>query len=117
MEEKHISGSIVESKKEFDATLLSLESACKKGLSLCEKGLQNRLKLPEIYSKLNEIDSLISNSQAKDIVSLVFPTQRKLDKLVADIPDTTPQEKQTYPLMYSRIIYSQLLKSIREILN
>ena len=117
MDERHISGSIVESKKEFDATLLSLESACKKGLSLCEKGLQNRLKLPEIYSKLNEIDSLISNSQAKDIVSLVFPTQRKLDKLVADIPDTTPQEKQTYPLMYSRIIYSQLLKSIREILN
>lgn len=117
MDERNISESIQKAKKEFDETLMDLESACKKGLSLCEKGLQNRLKLPEIYSKLNETDSLISSSQAKDIVSLVFPTQRKLDKLTAEIPNQTQQEKQIYPLMYSKIIYSELLNSIREILK
>lgn len=99
-------------KKQFSENLKILETLAKKGINLCNKAIQNTLAIPEVLTKLNELDQKISSSSAKDAAALVFPTQRQLDLLSKKIPDTSEAEKKLYPLRYSNLIYTELLKSI-----
>lgn len=97
-------------KEMFLANLEELEAISKKGLQLCKTGLENTGRAKEIFSKLQEVDSQILTSKAKDAAALVFPTQRQLDKLSRDLPKEGPLA----PLYMSRLIYTQLQKAVKE---
>lgn len=109
----HSSGtkSIKELKKEFFINLEKLESLSKRGINICRKASENRLRLQEYLGELSKIDSEILNSECKDAASLVFPTQRQLAGLSANLS----QDKQTFQIQYSNLIYSELLKSVRNL--
>lgn len=105
--------SFKEVKENFVKSLEELISLSKKGINLCEKAIQNRTKLLEISSELSQIDSKILNSDAKEAAALVFPTQKQLDKLSKDLPDVENLKS----IYFSRLIYSQILKSAKEYLK
>ena len=100
-------------KKQFADNLDELESIAKKGIEAATKAIQDRTKMAQSLARLNEIDSLIMKSKAKDAASLVFPTKRQLEKIALEIPQTTEWEKSIYPIQYSKLIYKQLLASVK----
>ncbi|MCR5764296.1 MAG: DUF115 domain-containing protein [Treponema sp.] len=99
--------------RSFISNLGTLNDIAKKGISLCNKAIENRLKANEVFKELSLIDAKIMNSEAKDAASLVFPTERKINELTSDLP-ADPQLKSLY---YSKIIYSELKKAIQEYLK
>lgn len=103
--------SVKELKKEFFISLEKLESLSKRGINLCKKAAENRTRLSEYLGELSKIDSEILTSECKDAASLVFPTQRQLAKLSENLS----QDKQTFQIQYSNLIYSELLKSVRNL--
>lgn len=100
-------------KKQFINNLYELESLSKKGIDIATQAITNRTKIAQVILKLNEIDNLIMKSKVKDAASLVFPTKRQLEKIAETIPQTTELEKNIYPIQYSKLIYTQLLSSIK----
>lgn len=100
-------------KFQFKRNLDELEAAAKKGIETATKAIKDRTKTPQSLQKLNEIDRFILESDAKDAASLVFPTKRQLDRLSKEIPQNTEIEKSLYPIQYSKLIYSQLLNSVK----
>lgn len=94
----------------FLENLDELSSLAKKGLQLCKAGLENPVTAASVSAKLQEIDSKIISSKAKDAASLVFPTKRQLEKLTADLPKEGPLA----PLYMSRLIYTELQKAVKE---
>ena len=103
--------SVKELKKEFFSNLEKLESLSKRAINLCKKASENRMRLQEYLVELSKIDSEILNSECKDAASLVFPTQRQLAKLSENLS----QDKQTFQIQYSNLIYNELLKSVRNL--
>lgn len=103
--------SVKELKKEFFSNLEKLESLSKRAINLCKKASENRMRLQEYLGELSKIDSEILNSECKDAASLVFPTQRQLAKLSENLS----QDKQTFQIQYSNLIYNELLKSVRNL--
>ncbi len=99
-------------KKNFFDGLKELGILAKKGVKLCNDGLADRVKLPQIVQKLDELDRMILNSAFKDVTSLVFPTQRQLELLAKDIPNVSQSDRQIYSLRYSKIVYQELFKSV-----
>ena len=99
--------------RSFLQNLETLSELARKGLQLCEKGIRNRLKAPQVFPELERIDRQILCSGAKEAAALVFPTERHLKELSADLP----QEPQLRSLCYSRLIYTELLKAVQEYRN
>lgn len=97
----------------FRSQLDRLMDLAKKGRNLCKKGMQDRLKIPEVNAELTRIDEKILNSDAKDAAALVFPTERQLKELSKNLPDS-PELK---TLAYSDLIYSELIRAIGEYLD
>lgn len=98
---------------EFRNDLNNFCTLAKKGISLCQKAIENRTRANEIFYELNLLDQKIMGSGLKDSASLVFPTQRQLEKLTKNLPE----DKLLNQLYFSRIVYSQILKSAEEILE
>lgn len=94
----------------FISKLGTLSELAQKGIRLCEKGIRNRLKAPQVFQELSGIDRQILCSEAKEAAALVFPTERHLQELSGNLP----QEPQLRSLCYSKLIYSELLKAVRE---
>ncbi len=94
--------------EDFKNILSELKSYAKKGLSLCDKALQNRTLINETYIKLKKIDEYILNSNAKNAAALVFPTQKQLEKIANKINGP----KELYSINYSKLIYQKLIDSI-----
>lgn len=101
-----------EAKKNFSRDLEKLSALAERGINLCQRGIQNRACMADVCKKLNEIDREISSSECKDSASLVFPTERQLEKLSQKISCANENEKSIYPLKFSALIYSELLKSV-----
>ena len=97
----------------FKSQLKMLMDLAKKGRNLCKKGMQDRLKIPEVNSELTRIDSQILSSDAKDAAALVFPTERQLKELSKNLPES-PELK---ALSYSDLIYTELNRAIEEYLE
>ena len=95
---------------DFTNDLQTLYIIAKKGLSLSNEAISNINKIPTIAVELNKLDSQIMNSNIKDAASLVFPTERQLDKEASNIP----KDKLRYSFYYSRLIYTELLNAISE---
>ena len=93
--------------------LAQLYDTAKKGESLSDKGIG---AMPNQYTKfsgeLAKIDSQIMNSRYKEIVSLVFPTEGRLEKLMKDLPAISDPIRSSF--QKSRLIYRELIKSIRD---
>ncbi len=98
--------------RNFVGNLQELKSLSKKGRSLCEKGIRDRTKIPEVTRELKMIDSQILSSKGKDAASLVFPTQRQLDSLSKNLPE----DETLRPLYFSRLIYTELERAVNEYL-
>ena len=72
----------------------------------------------EFSENLQQLESLARKgidaaSKAKECASLVFPTKRQLEKFAKEIPASTEWEKTIYPIQYSKLIYTQLLSSVK----
>lgn len=101
--------------KAFDELSLGFDELYKtasKGIRLAEEAL-NALKQDEFkfLDKLQQIDARILSSDIKEIASLVFPGQNKLEQIFSKVE--FPSDKAKANFMRSKIIYSLLLDSIR----
>ncbi len=98
----------------------SLETAINKGISLCNKHCKSDREYESILASLTKVDSEISNSSAKDIVSLVFPTDEKLQSIIQEklpiIPPPPPKGTYALAAQYNidkaKILYELIKKSI-----
>ncbi len=97
----------------FENNLKELKSLGTEALTLVKKAENNKGNIYEINQALGQIDSKIINSSAKDAASLVFPTAKQLEKLLADVDKNSPMAS----IQSSRIIYGQLLKAVNEYLQ
>lgn len=94
-----------------------LLSKAKKGLSICSKILSQgdtiaQQLAQENFNELTQIDSFILGSEAKNVASLVFPTERQLEAILKN------ERKSSSPvisnIIKSRVIYSELISSIKQ---
>ena len=93
------------------AGLEKLYSTAKKGRQLAEDGIKSAF--PQKYlSSLTEIDSQILHSEYKEIASLVFPTEKRLASLVAQLPPLSSELKSS--LQKSSLIYGELMSSVSQ---
>lgn len=99
--------------KEFEESLLTLQTLAKKGLTLCQTAIQNRTKVKEVNEKLKILDSRILTSKGKDAASLVFPTERQLAEKAKELPNDAVLQS----VYYSRLIYTELQKAVRSYLD
>ena len=96
--------------------LEDLYATAKKGLSVAESGISSTSPAKNL-AKLQEIDKDILHSQYKEIASLVFPSEKKLSSIIKGLPQITDCHGKTdelkSSLQKSKIIYQELMKSIR----
>ncbi|WP_191014389.1 hypothetical protein [Treponema zioleckii] len=84
----------------------------KKGIRVADNGISDNKKNPIKYlSELESIDSQIKNSRFKDIASLVFPTERKLNDIFAE--SRLSQDEILMNFQKSKIIYKQIIEGIK----
>lgn len=105
---------------EFKSTMIKLKNLADEGFNICQNILQKNQNDGELlarkyFSKLEQIDSFILNSSAKNIAALVFPTQRQLDKILQ------AEEKNKSAILASiqksKVIYCQLTKALNQYLK
>lgn len=90
----------------------SLYELSKKGIRVADSGISDNKKNPIKYlSELESIDSQIKNSRFKDIASLVFPTERKLNDIFAE--SQLSEDEILMNFQKSKIIYKQLIEGIK----
>nr|WP_318659654.1 6-hydroxymethylpterin diphosphokinase MptE-like protein [uncultured Treponema sp.] len=94
-----------------------LLSEAKKGLDICKKILKEPAAIAEQkaaaqFETLNKIDSYIMTSSAKTVASLVFPSERQLEKLLSEEP--VQKSKVLLNITRSKVIYASLIDSIRK---
>ncbi len=99
--------------KELNEGFEELYSLAKKGQNLCSKMLSNSnpQKEREALKELEQTDNLILHSKQKEAASLVFPTESRLNKIFEET--VFPQDKSKALFLKSKIIYTELLESIR----
>ena len=109
-------------KDKFDETLLELknglktiDSLSKRGIALANDILCGDSRAAARIGELDKIDKGILQSEAKNVAALVFPSQRRLERLFAS--QTLPQNPLQANAAKSKIIYSELAKSIEEFLK
>lgn len=109
-------------KEKFDAVVAELKDGlktisalAKKGIALCNDMLCGDPRAQKQIGELDLIDKEILQSQAKNVAALVFPTERQLEKIFAR--SQLPQSPLQNAAAKSRIIYSELLKSIEDFLK
>ena len=71
---------------------------------ISEKDLQN------IMTELEKIDDFILHSNVKEIASLIFPSEKKLESIFST--KIFPENKQKALLLKSQIIYEEIIKAI-----
>ncbi|MCR5044980.1 MAG: DUF115 domain-containing protein [Treponema sp.] len=109
-------------KEDFEILLSQLKddlnkilSLSKKGQALCNDILCGDSRAKNRIGELDFIDKEILQSQAKNVAALVFPSQRQLDKLF--LAAKFPQDQIQANAAKSKIIYSELIKSIEDFLK
>ncbi len=93
-----------------------LYELAKKGLYTADSMLKETAagngKIQRAVKTLGEIDSAILSSQFKQTASLVFPTEKSLEKIFSEM--IFPEDKTAAMFMRSRTIYRKLMDSISE---
>ncbi len=93
-------------------SLQTLEKTTLKAIKLCSEALEKKENnYQKLFSKLNEIDKDIKSSSSKEIIALIFPTKRQLEKLFVNIPE---KDNSLFTVLSkSKIIYSQVANAIK----
>lgn len=91
--------------------LEELYATAKKGMRLADEGIASSHP-HSVLSALESIDARILHSEFKEIASLVFPSERKLSALFENLP--VLQDKIKSSLQKSKLIYKELMSSIRQ---
>ena len=109
-------------KEKFDATLSELKNGLKKidalskrGIALANDILCGDRRAAARIGELDQIDKEILQSEAKNVAALVFPSQRRLDGLFLAL--NFPKNPLEANAAKSKIIYSELSKSIEDFLK
>lgn len=93
----------------------------KKGIDLCNKVLkaQGKITFESLYSQvlpqLNNIDKTIVSSATSEVVSLVFPTEQQLEKIIST--QNMPSNPKAETIYKTKIIYNELMKGIKGYLS
>ena len=95
--------------EELKNGLLELYTTAKKGLRLAEDGIKSQ-NPQKFLTELEKIDSKILKSEYKEIVSLVFPTEKRLNALIKNLPPINNEIKSS--LQKSRLIYNEIMEGI-----
>lgn len=104
-------------KNEFDATLENLKNQFEKlkknserAKTICNDILCGDPRAKNLLSELDSLDREILSSDAKNVAALVFPTQRRLDEILANTE--IPRDALLANATKSRVVYSELLNAI-----
>ena len=98
-------------------SLTELRKLSSEGLALCTKALDNsKTNYSILFTKLSAIDRSILTSSSKDIVSLVFPTDRQMKAIYTSehIPRDDPQRSSVF---HSFILYRELSRKKMKFLS
>lgn len=93
----------------------------KKGQNLCQKVLkaQGKITFESLYSEiipqLDKIDKSIMSSASAEVISLVFPTEQQLEKIISAQP--SPNNPKAESIYKTKVIYSELMKGIKGYLS
>lgn len=96
-------------------TLTSLLSTAEAALSACDTPCYSEAEFQATIRILGNFDSLIRRNEAAELTALLFPTKDDLEKELAALPvlpETTPFKPYRDNIAASRLIYSDLKKSI-----
>ncbi|MCR5289470.1 MAG: DUF115 domain-containing protein [Treponema sp.] len=101
---------------ELKKTLDDLYHIAKKGQYECNAVLEKQNPdYEKVFSKLEQIDTTIRMHKGKDAVSLIFPTEKKLNSIMQGYTFSDSPHRKT--LQQSRIIYEELCHAITEYQN
>lgn len=101
--------------------LFDLEKKATIGLNLCNDMLRNvgtsyfSNNISKSINKLEQIDKSILSSEIKEIASLVFPTERQLEKIYKS-KNISPDSNSSC-FMKSKVVYQELISSVRSYLK
>ena len=102
---------------ELLAEFATLQKIVENGIRICKKSIYTEKDCTKVLEKLDLIDKEIRNSEAKNIVSLVFPSTEQFDLIMQEeLPHKPLQENYItmtkYSLEKSCILYTLIKKSI-----
>lgn len=100
---------------ELKGGLKKILSCSQKGVALCNDILCGDPRAQKRIGELDTIDKEILQSDTKNVAALVFPTQRQLDKIFSAA--NFPSDPLKANAAKSKIIYSELSKSIEDFLK
>lgn len=101
--------------EELKHTLSELYEMARKGFYICDKILREPSQKAENlarskFNELQQIDDFIMTSSAKNVASLVFPTQRQLEEIL--LKEKSYNSTVLDSILKSKVIYSQLKNAI-----
>lgn len=100
--------------------LYALKNIVQKAICICKKDTKTDTECENILHELNQIDKEIYSNSVKSIVSLVFPTENQLQKLMAEnLPEEPPlppagtyRDAAKYNILKSQTVYDALQAGI-----
>ncbi|WP_407425117.1 motility associated factor glycosyltransferase family protein [Treponema sp.] len=92
------------------AGLKQLDKIIKSGIETAENGLKSQTPQKSLF-ELKNIDFQIKNSEFSEILSLVYPTEKILNRLLKTLPPVTDEIKSS--LLKSRTVYQELADGIK----
>lgn len=102
--------------EELKNGLENLYSLARKAFFTCEKTISDKNlsteKIQKALKSLEQTDFELRNSQFTQIASLVFPTEAKLNELFSS--QVLPKDKTSAVFSRSKIVYEELMKSVRQ---
>jgi hypothetical protein len=97
--------------RQLSVSFHELYQLAQKGEQLCNRAIsRSGTDYPAVINKLSEIDTAITESGIKDIVSLVFPTEKQLAGIMAK--EYIPAEPYRATFYRSKIIYREIISAI-----
>lgn len=100
---------------ELRETLASLLSIAEAALSACNAECHSEADYIATLHILENFDSLIRRNEAAELTALLFPTKDDLEKMTAElppVPEGVPFRPYLVNIASSRLVYSELKKSI-----
>ncbi|MDE5775925.1 MAG: hypothetical protein K2H67_03480, partial [Treponemataceae bacterium] len=104
-------------KNKFDAVLENLKKQfeelkknSERAKTICNDILCGDPRAKNLLLELDSLDREILSSDAKNVAALVFPTQRRLDEILANTE--IPNDALLANATKSRVVYSELLNAI-----
>lgn len=102
---------------ELKSYLTEIKEIVTIGLSLTKKTGLTKQEYPELFYNLQQIDKKLVNTEASELISLIFPTEEDLQDFIETLPkidkkDVLYLEKEN--LQKSEGIYTKLLEAINQ---